>query len=227
MIWFGIFLFFFVIWVVGPYAIKRAQIVWLRSYCRKHRLLALTYDDGPGGDLTEQLLNTFEGRGVRASFFLLGSKVARSERVVKRLIQGGHDIGSHSQNHLNAWTNSPFRVYRDIYMGLDAVHEISKSGLFRAPHGKTTLATLIQVYQNGFRQAWWTIDSTDTWKYPESIEAVISRVRNAGGGVVLMHDHERENDAEGGAFVVELTNALLRLAEQEGFRVVSLGKILG
>lgn len=226
MIWLGIFFVFFVIWIVVPYVIKRAQIVWLRAYCRKHRLLAFTYDDGPSGDLTERLLDTLEVRGVRASFFILGKKIACSKRAIKRMIQGGHDIGSHSQGHLNAWTNSPFRVYRDIRLGLDAVNEISQSRLFRAPYGKTSLATLIQVYQKGFRQAWWTIDSTDTWQHRESVEAVISRVRNAGGGVILMHDHERESDAEGEAFVLELTNALLRLAEQEGFHIVSLREIL-
>lgn len=214
------------VWIVVPYIAKRVQIARLRVLCRKTRTITLTYDDGPGGELTEKLLKVLETRGGRATFFLLGQKVGKSRTVVEKLCQGGHEIGSHSQNHLNAWKSSPWQVYLDIKRGFFALQGTPSSFLFRAPHGKTTIATLIQVYVRGYRQSWWTIDSTDTWSRLSRVENIVDQVRKEGGGVVLMHDHERKNDPEREIFVLELTIALLDLAAKQRFRVAPLGEVM-
>lgn len=222
----GLAFVLFAVWIVVPYIAKRVQIARLRALCRKTRTITLTYDDGPGNELTEKLLEILEERGGKATFFLLGQKVAKSRRVIEELIRGGHEIGSHSQNHLNAWKSSPCQVYLDIKRGFSTLQGIPSSYLFRAPHGKTTIASLVQVYARGYRQSWWTIDSTDTWGRLSRVEDVVGQVKKEGGGVVLMHDHERKNDPGREIFVLELTKALLDLATEQHFRVAPLGEVM-
>ena len=51
-----------------------------------------------------------------------------------------------------------------------------------------------------------------------------------GGGVVLAHDFDRENDATDpdshADYVIELTRRVIAFAEENGYRIVRLGDIL-
>jgi hypothetical protein len=61
---------------------------------------------------------------------------------------------------------------------------------------------------------------------PASVE---EQVRRDGGGVVLVHDFDR-NPATAqvrSRYVLDLTTRLLQLADQEGFAVRPLGELLG
>lgn len=190
------------------------------------RTIALTYDDGPGADLTKKILALLKAYDVRATFFMLGKKITTDLEMPHMLVQAGHEIGSHSFQHLNAWKRSPLAVYRDINRGIVSIKAFSQSSLFRPPHGKPTLATMAQVWFNECRHAWWTIDSTDTWPIPMPIEGVIERIRSDGGGVILMHDHSRPNNPEREKYVVELTKSILELARKEGFKVCRMSELL-
>ena len=50
---------------------------YVRSLCRNRaagRVVALTFDDGPDPEQTPRVLDTLRAHGVRATFFLIGSK---------------------------------------------------------------------------------------------------------------------------------------------------------
>jgi peptidoglycan/xylan/chitin deacetylase (PgdA/CDA1 family) len=164
---------------------------------------------------------------VKATFFVLGHKIQSTGHVLERVVQAGHEIGSHSFRHLNAWKRSPLAVYQDIKQGLTLTHAVSSSNLFRPPHGKATIATMTQILMNNARHAWWTIDSSDTWTTPMPVERVISKIRREGGGVVLMHDHDRPNSPEREEYVLDLTRTVLELARKEGFSICRMGDIYG
>lgn len=212
-------------WLVLPYAVRKFQETILKRKCRMSRTIVLTYDDGPG-EVTRKLLVLLEAYEVHATFFMLGNKIATNFELLHMLIKAGHEIGSHSFQHLNAWKSLPLAVYRDIKHGFVCIGDFNRTSLFRAPHGKITLATLLQVWFNQCRFAWWTIDSTDTWSVPIPIEGVVNRIRNDGGGVILMHDHSRPDNPERELYVLDLTKSILELARKEGFKVCRMSEII-
>ena len=61
--------------------------------------IALTFDDGPG-PYTDKLLEGLREREVRATFFLIGENLAGREETVRRMVQDGHLIGSHTDTHV-------------------------------------------------------------------------------------------------------------------------------
>lgn len=63
--------------------------------------VAITFDDGPNPDYTEELLSGLKERGVSATFFLLGKEVEQYPEIVKKIHEGGHLIGTHSYEHVN------------------------------------------------------------------------------------------------------------------------------
>lgn len=213
-------------WLVLPYTLRKFEEATLKRKCRMSRTIVLTYDDGPGADLTKKLLALLKTYNARASFFMLGKKITANLELLHILVEAGHEIGSHSFQHLNAWKRSPLAVYQDINRGFGATRDVGQLQLFRPPHGKLTLATMLQVWFNQCQFAWWTVDSTDTWKAPMPIERVIERIRGDGGGVVLMHDHSRPNNPEREVYVLDLTKSILELARKEGFKVYKMSEIL-
>jgi peptidoglycan/xylan/chitin deacetylase (PgdA/CDA1 family) len=59
----------------------------------------LTFDDGPNSNATPAILDTLAARGVKATFFVVGSMVAANPGIVRRASTEGHGIGDHSWNH--------------------------------------------------------------------------------------------------------------------------------
>jgi peptidoglycan/xylan/chitin deacetylase (PgdA/CDA1 family) len=74
---------------------------------------------------------------------------------------------------------------------------------------------------------WWTVDSRDALLDPPRVAPVLAAVERAGGGVVLMHDFDRDPPEPGRErFVLELTDALLDLADERRWNVSTLGEVI-
>ena len=63
------------------------------------KYLALTFDDGPSGALTEMLLDGLAERQVHATFFVCGYRVEEFPDTLRHIAAGGHEIGLHSSRH--------------------------------------------------------------------------------------------------------------------------------
>jgi len=63
--------------------------------------LTLTFDNGPEPQVTPLVLETLARHGVRATFFVLGSKLAdpARRRLARRAHAAGHWIGNHTLSH--------------------------------------------------------------------------------------------------------------------------------
>ncbi len=128
----------------------------------------------------------------------------------------GHEIGCHSQNHLNAWRNWPWKALKDVKAGFKSLEQycINQNPPFRPPYGKITLPIWLVIKFRKSCFGWWTYDSGDTHEVLPDVNDVVESVARQGGGVVLLHDFDREGyeAIEREKFVLELTEALLQLA---------------
>ena len=181
------------LWYALPYLIRKRGERLLRHRCRKMRAIILTFDDGPSVQLTPRILDVLDEHEAKATFFMLGDRLLAAKSTALKVRERGHEIASHSQKHLNAWKTWPWMVAQDLYRGFQAMKGITDDDrFFRPPNGKLTLATLVQIWFGKKYLAWWTIDSTDTHTCRQSVEQIIANVREDGGGVILMHDHSRD-----------------------------------
>ena len=55
--------------------------------------IALTFDDGPSGEITQQLLDGLAQRNVHATFFLCGYRIAQYPELAQRMAEDGHELG--------------------------------------------------------------------------------------------------------------------------------------
>ena len=66
------------------------------------KVVYLTFDDGPSTTNTPQVLDILDNYNVKATFFVLGSSIDKSEKakeVLKETVKRGHAIANHTYGH--------------------------------------------------------------------------------------------------------------------------------
>ena len=214
-------------WFLLPYAIRRWDQAVCQKTCAENGMIALSFDDGPGRDLTDKLLNLLDDLNIKATFFMIGSRAQDNPQTVKRVLEKGHDVGGHSANHLNAWKSLPQNHCRDMLKGQRMLAALGcETRLFRPPYGKMSLASYILAKLNNLDLAWWTIDAKDSKEAPKSHSEVLNEISVNGGGIVLLHDFDSFPDKDHAAYVMEAVRKIHGYAHENGLRIVGLRELL-
>ena len=101
----------------------------------------LTFDDGPSQNITPQILDILKNEDVKATFFVLGTRVEQCPELVRREYEEGHYIANHGYSHVYtsvyASTQSVLDEYNLTEEKIKAALEIPEysSHLFRFPGG--------------------------------------------------------------------------------------------
>ncbi len=211
-----------VLWYGLPLAHRWWQCWTIRHKCAQSRSIVLTYDDGPGECLTPALLSLLEQYNAKATFFALGFRARAKPDVLNQIIGAGHEVGVHSTNHLNAWKSLPWKATGDLLSDSWFATITGKTpDIVRPPYGKMILPTWIGSIIRSRHIVWWTADSGDTWATLPDIHERAKAIVENGGGVVLLHDFDRDEHAdseERKAFVLTFTEEILRLGGDAGYR---------
>lgn len=184
---------------------------------RWYRTCALSLDDGPFGYTTDLALEGLMASGVRATFFLVGSRLEKGIWQVEREHDEGHAIGAHGWEHVNgkACSKDELRALPDRY---DAVLEriIGIPVRYaRAPGG------IEEPYlEAGVR--WplihWSVNASDSSGVRSSQE-IAKQVRGGivDGGIILCHDiHDKTGRA---------IRDMIRMLEEKGYMLLTVDEL--
>jgi peptidoglycan/xylan/chitin deacetylase (PgdA/CDA1 family) len=198
---------------------------------RSSNKVAITFDDGPSQEFTPAILDILKELDAPATFFMVGKHVERFPDIAQRVVEEGHSIGNHTQNHRNLPTLSTIELQREIMEATSIITEIT--GVYptfmRPPRGMydDRLRRLAKLL--GQEIVLWSISTRD-WRYgvtPTYIERFVdSRVR--GGDIILFHDSGALVTSEGGdrrATVLSLAN-VIAIIRAKGLKIVSLDELL-
>jgi peptidoglycan/xylan/chitin deacetylase (PgdA/CDA1 family) len=183
--------------------------------------IALTFDDGPSKATTPRLLDLLAKRGVKVTFFVLGSNAHDNPEILKRELAEGHEIGNHSWDHPNLAKMSEATVRSQIERTQDAVFQITgtKPKVMRPPYGSFTEHQRKWAHEQfGVNIILWEVDPLD-WKRPGP-SVVTQRIVSAArpGYIILAHDiHAQTVDA-----MAETIDQLLA----KGFKFVTVSQLI-
>ena len=207
-----------------PAALRVGRMRSLRRYLVKERMIALTYDDGPSATVTPKLVDLLRSYNAKATFFMLGRSARQYPDVADLVHAEGHDVGCHSDEHLNAWKVMPRTAIADIDAGYRRLSRwVRPNGPFRPPYGKMTLPTFWALRRRGAQTWWWTIDAGDTSHTLPRPSDVADHVLNQSGGIILMHDLDRSTERND--FVLETSALLLDLAKRKSLNITPLSRL--
>ncbi|MHB8125520.1 MAG: polysaccharide deacetylase family protein [Desulfitobacteriaceae bacterium] len=153
--------------------------------------VALTFDDGPDSLMTPKVLDVLARNKVRATFFLVGAKVAECPELIKEILAQGHQIGLHSQNHRHAWLLSPWTTWREWEEGAASVEKLAGKQVdwVRPPWGTFNLVTWWWIIKHHKRIVLWNNEGHD-WLVKCSAEQIAQRIikKAKAGGIIVLHD---------------------------------------
>ena len=153
-------------------------------------MVAITYDDGPSEKYTAPILDVYEKYGQVATFFELGiniKEVPHSDKLLRRELALGCEVGTHSFAHKNLSTLSGKQLRADAAKAKKAIRDACGEDptIFRAPYGISSKA-IVKAYK--LSEVNWSVDSLD-WKLrnTQRIYQRIRQTKNFDGQIVLMH----------------------------------------
>ncbi len=152
------------------------------------RYVALTFDDGPSGKYTRQLLDGLYDRGVKATFFLCGYRIQTYPDITQRIFEEGHEIGCHGFSHKSMEKMSRRDIAAEIADTQALLPQGCVTRFLRPPGGVSSDAVRQVAEVRNLPILTWSVDSKD-WatKDAAAVEAaVLEKVRD--GDIVLLHD---------------------------------------
>jgi beta-galactosidase len=183
------------------------------------REVVLTFDDGPRPEATPQVLQALKAECVRATFFMIGEPLLRHPGLARRVQAEGHTVAMHSFRHQSLPSLSP----QDQRADLHAMQQAHRSVLggdppaWRYPylHESAALGDTLRDEHITIMSADVGIEDWQPGQTPEVLaDRLISRLRERGGGIVLLHDAMDQTAAA--------MPLLLRRLKADGWRVVHL-----
>lgn len=180
------------------------------------KAVAITFDDGPG-EYTQKLIEGLNERNARATFFMLGSCVAQYPDVLPLMVDGGHQLGNHTYNHLDITTISDEELNEQISKTDDEIFDACGqfSTAFRPPNGSYSEDIVSGIDKT---ITIWSVDSED-WKSRDAEavkEKIVSNCKD--GDIILVHDIY-ETSVDGALAAID------ELSEQ-GFVFVTVDELL-
>ena len=155
--------------------------------------VALTFDDGPDPAYTPQFLEVLAARQVRATFFLLGSMVAKAPQLAAEIAAAGHDIAVHGWEHRYTITRTPGAVRADLARATDTVAEAGGvlPRFYRPPYGVLSAGALAAAHALDLTPVLWSAWGRE-WIEGSTPGSVYGTLLSdlAGGGCVLLHDSD-------------------------------------
>jgi polysaccharide deacetylase family protein (PEP-CTERM system associated) len=147
---------------------------------------------------TDILLETLNRRKHKATFFILGWIADRYPSVVRRILEAGHDIGTHSYDHQLVYKQSAVQFRSDLKRSLDILQDISgrKVEYYRSPGFSITKSTpwaFDILIENGI-----------------TVDCSIFPARRAHGGYLGMYDKPFQIETDSGR-LFELPINIVRL----------------
>ena len=153
-----------------------------------HRYVALTFDDGPSGRYTRQLLDGLLERGVKATFLLCGYRMLEYPDITQRIFDEGHEIGYHGYSHKNMKTMSRRDIASEITDSQALLPQGCRPVFLRPPGGCCSDGVRQVAEARRLSILSWSVDPRD-WATEDksAIEtAVLGKVKD--GDIVLLHD---------------------------------------
>jgi peptidoglycan/xylan/chitin deacetylase (PgdA/CDA1 family) len=89
------------------------KLVWKIHHTDKP-VIYITFDDGPHPTITPFVLSELEKYNAKATFFCIGSNVARHKATYDSVVNAGHTVGNHTYNHINGWFSKTEHYMRNI-----------------------------------------------------------------------------------------------------------------
>lgn len=189
--------------------------------CSVVKCIALTFDDGPT-PYTDRLLKILRDNDARATFFLIGNKVAANPSGARRIAEAGMEIGSHTWEHPNLQTVPVADLPAQFTKANEAIAAATgrAPSLYRPAGGLSNDTVRATAGKLGMAEILWDVIPFD-WDNDSNTAATrqILMTQIKPNSVVLLHDTYSST--------VDVVYQFLPVLRANGYRLVTVSELLG
>jgi peptidoglycan/xylan/chitin deacetylase (PgdA/CDA1 family) len=153
-------------------------------------VVAITFDDGPSSAITPAILDTLERYGAHATFFVIGSEVAKHPELVARAAALGNGVGLHTMGHNDLTRVAPADWSRVVDPEIPQLQAITgrRATCIRPPGGATNQSVADLAAARGLTDVMWSVNPGDS--QGATTDQIVSRAVGGArpGGIVALHD---------------------------------------
>lgn len=187
---------------------------------REDNKIAISFDCAWGVDYTDKLLEIMEKHSVRCTFFAVEFWVNKHPDYVKKIVEHGHEMGTHSSTHPYMSKLGEEAIEKELSTSKEAIEKITNKTveLFRPPYGDYDDLLIEKAKEMGLYSIQWDVDSLD-WKNLSASEIknrVTSRVKS--GSIVLFHNQ--------GLHTHEALEQIIVTLKEKGFEFVPISELI-
>ncbi|CAM2787562.1 DUF2062 domain-containing protein [Paenibacillus sediminis] len=197
----------------------------------KDKEVALTFDDGPDGKYTPEILDILKQNHVHAAFFVVGENAELHPDLIERIYKEGNELGNHTFTHPDVASVSPLRTKMELNATQRLVQEITGRSmtLFRPPYVADAepstpdeLLPVLRAQEMGYTMVGELIDPED-WSRPSSAE-IVRRVLSQlpQGNIILLHDAGGNRDN-----TVKALPIIIKELKARGYTFTSVSHLAG
>ena len=196
-------------------------------------VVALTFDDGPA-PWTEPILDELERHGGRGTFFVLGDAIERADgdRILRRLVDAGHDVGNHTYGHVDLQALDDDRIRTEMVRTSAVIEQVTgvASRYWRAPFFRCDDRVREAIGDVAGREVWFSSMPGD-WDQPAEVTAARVLETLVPGDIVVLHDGRPANEPAELSWptreaTVEAVRLILESMSERGLRPVTITELL-
>ncbi|SMO36560.1 polysaccharide deacetylase family protein [Melghirimyces algeriensis] len=193
---------------------------------RNRNEVALTFDDGPDQRFTPQVLDVLKKHRVKATFFLMGSRVKALPEVTRRIRDEGHVIGNHTYWHPNLPKESVERMDWEVRETEKSIQQATgdRPRFFRAPYGEMDEKRLRRLRDMGYYITGWSVDSLD-WRQLPTEEIKHNVLSNTHPGSIILF-HSGGHWTQDLSTMVEALDEIIPRLKADGIRFVTVPEMV-
>lgn len=187
------------------------------------KVIALTVDDGPWPETTEQMLDIFKQNNVKATFFWVGKSIESSPEIARRVVAEGHAIGNHTWHHWYHQMDAATAA-SEIDRTAEIIYKTTgvKTSYFRPPGGVLNNGLAQYAKEQNYSVVMWSVTSADTDPRAKPQAFVNNVLKGAHpGAIVLMHDGGGDRSR-----TVKALPDMISGLKAKGYRFVTLPELL-
>lgn len=173
------------------------NFISFKAFAYEEKTVYLTFDDGPAGKVTKDILDILKKESVPATFFIIGNQIKGQEDLIRRMDTEGHAIGLHSMSHnKNSLYSSNDAFLKEMLETQEKINSILgiKPNILRFPFGcnnncyKISQSMVDLLHKNNLKIYDWNTDSGDGAHPGASPSSFIRNSKsNKNYVILLMH----------------------------------------
>lgn len=184
--------------------------------------VGLTFDDGPDGDITPQILEILNREGIKATFFVTGQQCGKFPLQVQKINGEGHLVLSHTFSHRQLDMADLKTVEQEIARTDQAIDKLiaRKPHGVRPPYGAINKMVVDALDDQGKLTVLWSIDTLD-WAGDDAAMVAANVLDNIRpGDIILMHS------IGGRSNTVKALPSIIKGLHEKGYMMVRLDELL-